>query len=275
MKINRHILKIRPKRNAPNSSYFDGDSVEFTIGDSLSNEAENNVFVDIEFPKYLRILVTLVPIKNFNKSARATVRYKPIVESDEESVMNFPIYENPKFPMENFISEIDIIYKEILDVNSDITNLKEQLSSKKILYSKKFITENSSKTLETMALDHRLDPDEYNYYVSRCYGFGGIYHKGIAVSDIEQYFYHLGTGLQSEEYMDRMSSRKLLACKYTKLSDSINLSDITSLEDDVNMGKILISLEDSHAIYESFQIKKDTIISDDCVIAFRLKNSKA
>jgi hypothetical protein len=121
-----------------------------------------------------------------------------------------------------------------------------------------------------MKQDRRYEESEYNHLISEAIPFSGYYHAGVMLHEIEQYFCYIGTELQAKEYITVVSSRNLLRDNYQNIIPEI--SEFTSLEDDISTGKVGISVQgkDGQSIrYKSIFILKNTIMSDACVITFR------
>lgn len=263
MKTVSKILKIKTHYQPFNIFDVDKENITLTIGNMKSNE---NVFTDSNAPNYIRILCELVPIKNFNPSLNVLSRYQKMVNVSE-SMTEFSKKIYSSVQMNGFVSSIDIIYKDILPDTEIPPDWRIYLSGNPKIYTKNFLVQQKSMQI-SMTEDHRFEQNMYYHLISGAYPYAGAYYKGIAVENIEQYFFYIGTELQAKEYMNTISSKKVLSGGPIKLCQGLKASEITSLQNDITSGKINLTMQDK-TIYQSLDIKKDTIISNACVITFK------
>jgi hypothetical protein len=264
MKTARQVLKIKPHFMPFAASFSDIDSqnVQFTIGVHL---AEEDVFALSDTPEYIKILCDLKPIKEFDSEIKINATYAPIF-ANEQSVrhMSSNVYSSE---MSELVSAIEIHAKSILPDDRIPEAWFGAFHENQIIYVKRFsvLRNHVEARLEK---DIRYETNAYNNLVSRAYPLAGIYRKGIPIPDIEQYFVFCGTGLQAKEYIQRISSKQLLSAKFVKVAQGTKASEITSLEDDISLGKIEIMLP-SETKYKSVNVQKNTVLSDICTIMFK------
>ncbi len=268
MKTTSKILKVKSRYQPFNIFDIDKDNISFTIGNSASNE---DIFKNKNNPEYIKIMCELVPIKNFDSAINIYSKYQKMAGTPD-SVQEFSkkIYAN----IAGFVSNIDIIYKDILpdddgNVNEFPINWREFLLENPKIYTKNFTKQQKNLRVQ-MGKDPRVETNMYNHLISNAYPYAGIFHKGISIQDIEQHFFYIGTGTQAKEYINTISSKKLLSESYLRLCPDIKSSDITSLLDDIINGLIEITMPDNTK-YQSIIINKNTIISNICVITFKRK----
>ncbi|MDR2074832.1 MAG: hypothetical protein LBP31_01265 [Holosporales bacterium] len=263
MHTNRKILKIKQHTEPFLSNDIDTDLVNFTIGDT--DIGEEDVFLDSENPKYIKLLCELKGIKNFPKISCMKSKYKSMPSSKDFLDIEYNIYDGKSVSLNGLVSEINVIYKDSFpEVPEEWTSWLQENSS---IYSKKFHTQKENVQAE-MNIDPRYEVTAYNHLISEAYPIAGSYHKGIPIENIEQYFSYIGIGLQAKPYIDIISSKQLLNAKHLKISPLIKSSQITSLQDDILSGKIKITMP-NETKYQSLNVVKDTIVSDICVISFK------
>jgi hypothetical protein len=242
---------------------IDTDLVNFTIGGA--DGGAEDVFVDDENPRYIKLLCELRALRNFPKEACIKSKYKEMPTSEEFSDIEYNVYDGKSVSLNGLVSEINIIYKDSFpEVPEEWASFLQENSS---VYSKKFYTQNGNIQAE-MSVDPRYEMTVYNHLISEAYPIAGAHHKGIPIENIEQYFAHIGVGLQAKPYIDIISSKQLLNAKHLKVASGIKSSQITSLQDDILSGRIEITMPDETK-YQSLNIVKDTVVSDICVISFR------
>jgi hypothetical protein len=189
--------------------------------------------------------------------------------SKELSEIFYNIYDGTSISLNGLVSEINIVYRDSFpEVPEEWASFLQQQKSETPLYSKKFHIQKGDDIHAEMHPDPRYEVTAYNHLVSDAYPIAGAYHKGIPLENIEQYFAYVGVGLQSSPYIDLISSRQLLSAKHLRIATGLKASQIGSLQDDVQGGKIEIIMPDETK-YQSLNIVKDTVISDVCVLSFK------
>ncbi len=272
MRTSKHILKITPHFSPFTDSYLDIDTVNMQFNIGNNSEFEENVFEDEESPQYIQIICELSPLKTFSPKAQIHTTYHAM-PSDPNSIRHITknIYDGSVISLNKLVSGLEIKYKTIVPsiplAEKWHNFLSEQYQN---LYTKQFLTI-SDKIDIIIEPDQRYDKNAYNNIISRAYPIAGLYHKGIPINDIEQYFVYYGTGIQAKEYIKLVSSKELFSSKHLKIAPGIKASSITSLEDDVSLGKIEI-ISPNETKYQSISITKNTVLSNVCTITFQQQN---
>jgi hypothetical protein len=224
-------------------------------------------------PTYIKILCELVVNKDFNKHATITSKYAPLVREDSFKKILYSPYNTKSIALDRFVNSIDIRFAELIPdsyTNHQTDNLLNETLEGQVIHTKSFKTQGGNIEI-VMKQDKRYAVKEYNHFISDALPFAGYYYKGIMPHEIEQYFYYIGTGLRSEEYIKTISLRDLLREGHPHIAGEI--SEFASLEDDIESGKVKISVPQNNSSnniqYKSINIRKGTIVSNTCVIVFK------
>lgn len=287
MKVNNKILRVRRGSGLHAASFLDIDHQNTNLSiTSNTDTCYDDVFTNSKDvwkpPEYIKILCELKPIKDFKSDILIYAKYQRMPD-DESSIteMNYMIYDGITIPGNALVSAIDISYIDILPSSSEADQRPipdawhgKLLQNNSIIHSKKFKTQEHNIANAELEIDDRFDVTAYNHYISKAYALSGFYHNGIQISDIQQYFFYIGSELQAEEYIKTMSSRELLSSNFLRPDSDIRLSQITSLEDDITDGCVKIEMpgqceDDETTTYESINIQKNTTISDRCILTFK------
>lgn len=267
MKTTSKILKIKSHYQPFDFFDIDKENSTFTIGSMSSDE---DVFMSGDVPNYINIMCEINPIKDFNQSINISSTYQAMSgKPDSTKEFSRNIYDGSNIPVNGFVSSLDIVYRDILPETEIPGEWREFLTENSKIYTKNFVVQRKNLKLQ-MSEDPKFETNIYNHLISNAYPYAGVYYKGISIEDIEQSFFYIGTELQAKEYINTISSKKLLSGSSLRLCPGIKGSDITSLQDDVSSGNIRITMPDK-TVYQSICIKKNTVISNMCVITFRRK----
>lgn len=255
----------KPKAKFFGSPFVNGfTDIETENSDLIigSSEEFEDVFTT-NYPEYLRIICEIEHKSEF-PSVTISAGYK--TTSDGESkLMKYNIYEGKALPMDKIVSEISI---KFLDFSNDYSNLpwKNDLLSNPVIYQKRFRLQNESRRIDNF-LDTSMDQSGILHTKSNAHYFGGCYFKGIKFSDIQPCLFCLGTGIQGKEYIKLFTAKDILQNNSAKLTPEIEKSDLTTLEDDIYTGKLVLQFQDQ--IYKSIMATKETLISNVFQILFR------
>ena len=264
----KKLLKLRYENNPFVNGYTDieKENTDIEIGGSGIPEDFFNISC---FPETMHCLCELIPQKEFNQEVEISARYKLFKESKEEKIIKFKIYDDKKMKTEGNVSSIDVKFLDILeDFPAEYWNYINENSN---LFTKRFVTQKSSCEIPNF-IDEELGITDIMHFKTNAHCYGGIYHPGIDLADIQPYVFYMGTGYQSSEYIKMISIKTLLNSDKVKLSPYINLGDLTTFVDDVALEKIVIELPNG-IVYKSADIQKKTTVSDICTITFKRYSS--
>ncbi|MDR0695850.1 MAG: hypothetical protein LBF56_03760 [Holosporales bacterium] len=245
------------------------DDINIVIGEN--EEMDDPCLANEECPGF-RLLCALLPKSDFQDVA-ISARYKERTSDKETKTMSYKLYDGSSIKMNGFVSEIAI---EFSDVVPEFGKLNDQslnfLMENKTIYRKTFQVQTSSKNIENF-VDEDMEASSIIHTKSRAHCFAGSYFKGVKFSDIQQYLFYVGTGYRAEPYISVIKASEIIQTKKAKLNHDITVDSLSTLEDDICDGKILIEFPDGSA-YQSICSAKDTLVSNICQISFKRKENK-
>lgn len=249
---------------------IDKENSDFIIGNS---ERFENIFEnDKNFPEYLKLLCKISAKSEF-QDVSISAKYK--TENDEnepENTMTYNLYDGSKINMKGLVSEINI---NICDIVPDFgivetEEIKEFVNSNPLIYTKKFETQKKSNEIENFRdYDSVYDESSLIHTKTRAHFFAGSFQKTMKISDIQQYFFFMGTGYQGEEFINLISAKDLIQTQKVKPTTGIKLENLSTLEDDIMSGKIEINFDDKNVKYQSMSSIKTTLTSEIFQIIFK------
>ncbi|MDR1234007.1 MAG: hypothetical protein LBJ92_02590 [Holosporales bacterium] len=264
------MKKQIPRSRFSNTPFIDGftgidnDNTEILIGNSekqeyLLNEPDDN-------PKYMTLFCSIIPKSEFPKINVSTSYATSIDDDAAKSTMTYGIYSGQPIRMKGFVSELAFQSRGLL--SSDTSSIKNEwidfLKLNPNVYTKVFHTQTHDIQIEN-AVDNAFDDSDVLHVKTRGHFFAGSYYPGIKLSDIQQYFFYMGTGLQAENYINIISARDIISTNNVLPAQDVTLQTLSTLEDDVCDGKIRITFPDGAqdgVTYTSISITKTTIVSD-------------
>ena len=249
---------------------IDKENSDFIIG--TSEKFENIFETDKKFPEYLKLLCKISAKSEF-PDVSISAKYK--TENDEnepENTMTYNLYDGSKINMKGLVSEINInIYDIVPDFGIvETEEIKEFVKSNPLIYTKKFETQKKSNEIENFRdYESAYDESSLIHTKTRAHFFAGSFQKTMKISDIQQYFFYMGTGYQGEEFINLISSKDLLETQKVKPTPGIKLENLSTLEDDIMSGKIEINFDDENVKYQSMSSIKTTLTSEIFQIIFK------
>lgn len=249
---------------------IDKENSDFIIG--TSEKFENIFETDKKFPEYLKLLCKISAKSEF-PDVSISAKYK--TENDEnepENTMIYNLYDGSKINMKGLVSEINInIYDIVPDFGIvETEEIKEFVKSNPLIYTKKFETQKKSNEIENFRdYESAYDESSLIHTKTRTHFFAGSFQKTMKISDIQQYFFYMGTGYQGEEFINLISSKDLLETQKVKPTPGIKLENLSTLEDDIMSGKIEINFDDENVKYQSISSIKTTLTSEIFQIIFK------
>lgn len=255
----------KPKTKLFGSPFVNGfTDIETENSDLIIGSSEK--FEDIfttNFPEYLKIICEIEHKAEF-PNITISAGYK-ITDDGERKLIEYNIYDGKILPMDKVVSEISI---KFLDFSNDYNNLtwKNELLSNPIIYQKRFKLQNKSRRIDNF-LDKSMEQSGILHTKSKAHYFGGNYFNGIKLSDIQPCLFCLGTGIQGKEYIRLFTAKDILQNNLAELTPEIEKSDLTTLEDDICSGQLMLQFQDQ--IYKSIMATKETLLSKVLQILFR------
>ncbi|MDR3223996.1 MAG: hypothetical protein LBT03_00180 [Holosporales bacterium] len=262
--------RIIPKARFDGDPFVDGfsaidkENIDIAIGDS--SKLDN--FFETEEQKYLTLRCSVSSRRNF-EDVEITARYKERQNGDIKT-MSYKLYDGSAIDLSGLVSEISV---EFLDVISNYENsissaLQNFLSSNRTLYTRRFITQQLSKNIENF-VDRNVADTSVIHTKTNAHFLAGNYFKGIPFSDIQQCFFYMGTGLRAEPYIGIISSKKAVQTKKVRLNQDVVPETLSTLEDDICEGKVVITIPDINVTYQSITVEKTTLMSDVVNLVFK------
>ena len=238
----------------------DQENISFTIGKSLKNATFTN---EDYFPEYIKCFCNIVPRMKFNN---VTVETSYIDNSSGlEIPERFSIYSGEEIQMKGFVSELDFECYEVLSDSKIPQEIFDFLSSNKKIFTKKFVTQQVPKNIETFV-------DGNSGYQSKAHFFAGSYFCGINLRNIEQYMFYVGIDAYQQKYINIISATELLNSTNIFPSDEIRIENLSNIKDDVLSGRLKLKISDE-IVYKAVDISKETLISDKCLVLFKKDTS--
>jgi hypothetical protein len=284
IKVTSIIRRIyMPTHKLPRAKFF---SNPFVSGYSDIDKENSNLFIgasekpdDIRFgsndlPEYIFCICNLIPKSEFNP-VNVCSRYKENQDSSEESLMEFNIYSGEHINMKGFVSEIAVECTDIFQSASYDCIPKhwvDFIQENKIIYNKKFMLQPIDFEIESF-FNENLEVTDISHYKSKAHFFAGSYYKGIAISDIQQYMFFLRANIYGEKFINIISSKEILNSNSIPPADEIRFENLSTLQDDISSGKIMLEFPDN-VRYKSIDIKKETLTFDICKIIFKKSQSE-
>ena len=102
------------------------------------------------------------------------------------------------------------------------------------------------------------------------FAYAGKFNPSMEIKDIQQCLFYIEKTQTPQ--LKIISTKEFLQQQEIKLSKEINISSISSLEDDIVSGKVVIKL-DSGIFYKSFSSKKTTLTNNLIFIYFKKADS--
>jgi hypothetical protein len=256
------------------SGYSDIDKENSNLFIGASEKPDDICFASNDLPEYILCICNLIPKAEFNP-VNVCSRYKENQDSSEESLMEFNIYSGEHINMKGFVSELAVECIEIFQ-NASYDNIPQNrfdfIQENKIIYNKKFMLQPTDLEIESF-FNENLEVSDISHYKSKAHFFAGSYYKGIAISDIQQYMFFLRANVYGEKFINIISSKEILNSNSVPPTDEIRLENLSTLQDDISTGKIVLEFPDG-AVYKSIDIKKETLTSDICKIIFKRVHSE-
>jgi hypothetical protein len=212
--------------------------------------------IDYRFPETLTIQAEIKPVAEFSRPIISTT-YRVSEDDDEERTMAYDIYGGDALKMRGFVSGVDITFKRIPSdlgpraLPKDKRLLEEYLQRNPVLYQKKFNVQRQDATIPNFD-DDSLEESDIFHTKTKAHFFAGSYHRGIKLSDIQQYTFYMGTGYRAEEYIAVLNARDLVDSTQASPAPGVTLSTLSTLEDDIVEGKIEFSIPHPAAEFSAF-----------------------
>lgn len=246
---------IKPKTNfislPYSNSYTDIDKHK-TILQIGNTDYYEDVFKNNNNYEYLETICELVPKYSFS-NIEVTMKYRNEINETTNKEIKYNLYNNNFINMENVVSSIDVVLKNILNINKNISN--------NIIYTKNFIKQ----TKNIMVKTNEFFSESVIDTISNAYMFGGKFLP----NNIQQYLFYIMHIYNEKPQIKIVSAEDVINDKnYIKLDPSIKLEDLSTLQDDIINGKITININNKK--YQSVLLKKSTLISNRVNILFKL-----
>ena len=212
--------------NQPNSDSFtdiDRDKAVLQIGNTDYYE---DVFKKIDNCTYIETICELIPKYSFN-NIEVSMKYRDEIDEEINSIVKYNLYDSSVLKMDDVVSSIDILLQDIINVPNNIYN--------SIIYTKNFGTQSKNIILETNEEDNESGINT----ISNAYLFGGSFKP----HNIQQYLFYVGHEYNRESYISLISSEDALQNTNIKLDSIIKLEDLSTLQDDIINGQIVIVIK--------------------------------
>jgi hypothetical protein len=266
--LKRKLLSIRQNSEPLISSNWEveRENTMITLRDSRSIE---EVFFDSEGPEIFCAICELKPLKVFNPQAKVSGKFKENTSKQTQHIMEFNLYDGSAVNMANFISGIEIEFKEF-DPEQVIRNeIPEQwylaLQENKTIYTKNFETQINSCNLQTFKVGSK--------FATKLHEFAGYFYKGAIPKNIQQHFFFMTNKNDTQFCIKIVSPKDIMSSKIEGASSTaIQANQMVSLEDCVRRGEIKLTFENDNATkskYQSTSIRKYTFISPIVEIFFK------
>ena len=248
-------------------TYIDKENTILQIGNSDYYE---DIFRNTGEDLYIETICEMIPHYSFDTNIQVSMNYN---NDNINQIVRYNLYDRSIISMENVVSSIDIILLDILNKNNINTNLNDDnfktninnhsinsSENNNIIYTKFFGKQNKNICLETIEYE-----TEYGINtISKAYMFGGSFKP----NDIQQYLFYIKHNYNERPYISLISSEDIINNKKDiQLASSINRENLSTLQDDIMNGKIVINL--SNKKYKSIFYKKSTLISNKFNIIFK------
>jgi hypothetical protein len=231
----------------------------------ISDIFEDALFAD--FPDYLNVLCSISSKADF-QDITISARYRE-QHNGEIKQLSYKLYDNSVLNTSGFVAELAI---EVLDILPGQTILDVSFQTKileqKTIYIKKFPIQQISKNIDNF-IDRSIDESDIIHTKSNAHCFAGSYFSEIKLSDIQPYLFFVGTGARAMPYISLISARDVLQTKQVKIDPMIKPEELSTLEDDICNGKVLLDCANELFCYKSIAAKKDTLVSNVFHIIFK------
>jgi hypothetical protein len=242
---------------------IDRDSTNITIGDS---EVLDNIFHD-DSPEHIKLLCSISTHTEFADVA-VSARYKEKSNGGVKT-LSYRIYDGSPINMNGFVSKLSIRALDILPEFGTIdSRWQSYIAENSVIYTKHFQTQTTSTNVENF-MDHDTQETGIIHTKSRAHSFAGSYFSGIKLADIQPYLFYVGTGYQAKPYISIISASDALRLGKVTLAPGVSGDSLSTLEDDICNGNILLSIPDCDTIYKSVAATKETLTSDIFQITFK------
>ena len=240
--------------NLPYSDSFTDIDKNNSILQIGNTDYYEDVFKNIDNYTYIETICELIPKSLFN-NVTASMKYRNEIDEEINSIAKYNLYDNSIIKMNNIVSSIDIVLQDIINIPNSINN--------NIIYTKKFYIQNKNIILQTNEEENESGINT----ISNAYLFGGSFMP----NNIQQYLFYIRHDYNEAPYISLISSSEILNnTSNIKLAPSIELENLSTLQDDITNGKIIIDINNKK--YKSLFYKKHTLISNKINIVFKYIN---
>ena len=237
--------------NLPYNDSFTDIDKNNTIIQIGNTDYYEDVFENTNNRKYIETICELIPNYNFN-NVEVSMKYRNEINDHINKMAKYNLYDNSIIKMDNIISSIDIVLKDVINIKSNINN--------NIIYTKHFGKQDKNIVLHTTEEENKSGINT----ISNAYLFGGNFNQ----DNIQQYLFYIKHNYNKEPCIGLISSEDIVSNKYNiKLDPNINIKDLSTLQDDIMNGKIEININNKK--YKSLLYKKQTLISNKVNVIFR------
>jgi hypothetical protein len=202
-----------------------------------------------------------------------SARYKEKSNGDVKT-LSYNLYDGSAINMTGFVSSISVTAIDILPEFGMPTDSRLQIyiSENRVIYTKRFRTQTTPTTIENF-VDRDSQETGIIHTKSKAHSFAGSYFSGIKLADIQPYLFYVGTGYQAKQYISVVSASDVVRLRKVSLAPGVSQDLLSTLEDDICNGKLLISLPDYNTTYKSVSALKETVTSDIFQITFKREDS--
>ena len=249
-----HMNKPRINfNNLPYSDSFTDIDQCNTVLQIGNTDYYEDVFNNTKNYTYLETICELVPNYLLNNNVQASIKYRNRTNESINREVKYNLYDNSIIEMKNAVSSIDVVLRYIIKVQSSFNN--------SIIYTKKFGIQNKNIVLQTNETQNSFG---FINTTSNAYLFSGSFKP----NNIQQYLFYIRHNCNEEPYISLISSKNAINNTDNIIIDpSINLEYLSTLQDDIINGKIIIDINNNK--YKSILLYESTLVSNKFNIVFK------